>query len=291
MNGDSFDEDELRKWFERHFPGSSDRFGGMKDALRRANGDVDAAFDELRKAGLSEERKRGTVHRSGGIATAFAADARAGAIVLLACQTDFVARGDSFRALLAELARLVLEHAPRDVEALGALEHPTSGVTVREAVERLGRETGEELKLAACERFANATGRVGGYVHHDGKKGALVSVTTGADEAQANAFLKLLSMHVVSAWPTPIVVTRDEITPAVIERERGVLLELPDLKGKPAELQEKILKGRMETFFAERVLSEQAWMLDDKLTVQKAVEAALGKGAKIDGFARFQIGK
>ena len=89
----------------------------------------------------------------------------------------------------------------------------------------------------------------------------------------------------------PIANSRTEIPATEVERERAVLMELPDVKSKPKEMHEKILTGRMEKFFAERVLSEQPWVMDDKLTVQKAVEAALGKGSTIAGFARIQIGK
>ena len=263
-----------------------------KRALSATNGNVEAAFDELRKAGLKNAEKKSTNEMGEGRLAAFVAPGgRVGAMVAVTCQTDFVAKGDEFQALLAELAKQIAEKNPANAEALGALKHSKTGVALSETVKLLAGKTGENMAIAKFQRYENAQGRVGCYVHHDGKKGALVNVTNGADEAVATDFLKKLSMHVVSAMPIPVANSRAEIPQSEVDRERAVLLELPDLKGKPAELQEKILKGRMEKFFAERVLAEQAWMLDDKLTVQKAVEAALGKGAKIEGFARFQIGK
>lgn len=263
-----------------------------KRALTATQGNVDAAFDELRKAGLKNaEKKSANEMGEGRLAAHVAPGAKSGGMVAVTCQTDFVAKGDEFQALLAEVARQVAEKNPANAEALGALKHSKTGVALSETVKLLAGKTGENMAIAKFQRYENARGRVGCYVHHDGKKGALVSVSTDADEAKAQAFLKSLCMHIVSAMPVPVANTRAEIPQSEIDRERAVLLELPDLKGKPPELQEKILKGRMEKFFAERVLSEQPWMLDDKLTVQKAVEAALGSGAKIEGFARFQIGK
>jgi len=263
-----------------------------KQALTTANGDVDKAFDELRKAGLKQaDKKAGNEMGEGRLAALVAADGKSGALVALTCQTDFVAKGDEFQALVAEAAKLGLEQAPADVDALNKLKHSKTGVELGETVKLFVGKSGENTSIAKFQRFANKAGVVGSYVHHDAKKGALVSVTCSADAATAAPFLKQLCMHIVSAMPIPVANTRAEIPAAEVERERAVLLELPDLKGKAPELQEKILKGRIEKFFAERVLSEQAWMLDDKLTVQKAVEAALGKGAVIAGFARFQIGK
>jgi len=263
-----------------------------KRALSATNGNVEAAFDELRKAGLKNAEKKSTNEMGEGRLAAFVAPGgRVGAMVAVTCQTDFVAKGDEFQALLAELARQIAEKNPANAEALGALKHSKTGVALSETVKLLAGKTGENMAIAKFQRYENAQGRVGCYVHHDGKKGALVNVTNGADEAVATDFLKKLSMHVVSAMPIPVANSRAEIdAPASAD------LPAEPMRAKaPSDPDEISIPPAadvdMEKFFAERVLSEQPWMLDDKLTVQKAVEAALGKGAKIDGFARFQIGK
>lgn len=263
-----------------------------KRALVATAGDVEKAIDELRKSGMKTAEKKSGNEMSEGRLTAFVGPkARVGAIVAITCQTDFVAKGDEFKAMLDEVVHQIADKNPANLDALVALKHSKTGAPIGETVKLFAGKTGENTAIAQFKRFENMQGRVGMYVHHDGKKGALVSVTTEATEEVAAAFLKTLCMHIVSAVPIPTANSRAEIAPADVERERGVLLELPDIKSKPKEMQEKIMLGRMEKFFSDRVLSEQPWVMNDKLTVQKAVEEALGKGSKIEGFARFQIGK
>lgn len=263
-----------------------------KRALVAAGGDVEKAIDELRKSGMkTAEKKSGNEMSEGRLAAFVAPKARVGAIVAITCQTDFVAKGDEFQAMLDEVVHQIADKNPANLDALAAQKHSKTGAPIGETVKLFAGKTGENTAIAQFKRFENMQGRVGMYVHHTGKKGALVSVTTEATEEVAADFLKKLCMHIVSAVPIPVANSRAEISAAEVERERGVLVELPDIKSKPKDMQEKILTGRMEKFFAERVLSEQPWMLDDKLTVAKALEAALGKGSKIEGFARFQIGK
>jgi elongation factor Ts len=124
-------------------------------------------------------------------------------------------------------------------------------------------------------------------VHHDNKKGALVSVTTGAPEAKAAQVLRELSMHIV--MNNPSAATRAEVPAADVEREKAIYLE--EVKGKPAEMQQKIVAGKLEKFYADRVLPEQKWIKDDSKTVQKVLDEELGKGTRIEGFTRVQIGK
>jgi elongation factor Ts len=116
-----------------------------------------------------------------------------------------------------------------------------------------------------------------------------VSVTTGAEEDPSRQFLKELCQHIVSKVPAPLAVRRDEIPASEIERERAIYLE--EVKGKPADMQEKITKGKMDKFFADVILPEQKWVFDDTKTVQKVLEERLGKDAKIEGFTNIRIGR
>jgi elongation factor Ts len=261
-----------------------------KRALVSTAGNVESAIDELRKAGLKSAEKKSANEMGQGRLTAWVGPkSRVGAMVAITCQTDFVANGDEFKAMLDEAVHQIADNNPASLDALHALKHSKTGVPLGETVKLFVGKTGENTAIAQFKRFENMQGRVGCYVHHDGKKGALVSVTTDATEDVAADVLKKLCMHIVFANPSAN--ARTEIAQADVDREKAVLLELPDLKGKPPEIQEKILKGRLEKFFGERVLSEQPWFQDDKQTVQKILDAQLGKGAKIEGFARFQIGK
>jgi elongation factor Ts len=125
------------------------------------------------------------------------------------------------------------------------------------------------------------------YVHHDYKQGALVVAETGKARGDAEEVLKGVCQHIVVFRPTYL--TRDEVPADVIARERAIYLE--EVKGKPENIQDKIIGGKLEKFYASVCLLEQPWVFDDKLSVKKAIENALGKDARLLSFARFRIGE
>jgi elongation factor Ts len=259
-----------------------------KRALGAAQGDLEAAVDFLRKSGLkTAEKKAERETGEGRVRVHVGPKSRVGAMVALTCETDFVAATPEFDALLSDLAAHVAEKNPASVEAL--LEQPfrDGKVTVGETLKLLIGKIGENMRLARIVRLENMKGRVGSYIHHDGKKGAIVSVTTPAEEAVAAEALKELAMHVVVFNPTAA--RRDQVQSEQVERERAIYLE--EVKSKPPEMQEKIISGKLEKFYADQVLPEQKWMKDETKTVQKIVEEKLGAGSRVEAFARFQIGK
>lgn len=259
-----------------------------KRALEASQGDLESAVDHLRKQGLkTADKKADRETGEGRVRTHVGPKARVGSIVALTCETDFVAKTADFQALLAGLATQIAEQNPPSAEAL--LDQPYAGgkVSVGETLKLLVGKIGENMRVARIARLENQKGRVGGYIHHDGKKGALVSVTTEATEDVAAEALKELAMHIVVFNPTAA--RREEVPADQIARERAIYLE--EVKSKPAEMQEKIASGKLEKFYADQVLPEQKWMKDDTKTVQKVLEEKLGKGARVEGFARFQIGK
>jgi elongation factor Ts len=261
-----------------------------KRALEGAAGDEEVAIDNLRKSGLkSAEKKSSREMGEGRVATWIAPKSRVGAIVALTCETDFVANTDDFNALLGEIVQRVAEDSPKDVEALLTLKDSRNGQPVGESIKLFIGKLGENTQVARIQRYENKSGRVGTYVHHDKKKAALVSVTTAADEEPAKQFLKELCQHIVSKVPAPLAVKREEIPASEIERERAIYLE--EVKGKPADMQEKITKGKLDKFFADVILPEQKWVFDDTKTVQKVLEERLGKDSKIDGFTNIRIGR
>lgn len=260
-----------------------------KRALTATEGDLEKAIDLLRKSGLKSAEKRASRDTGQGlVGFAASADGKCGAMVALCCETDFVARNDEFAALLAKLCACVLDKAPASPEALGALPLAGASGSVDDAVKALIAKIGENIRVTQIARLSTRSGKIASYVHHDKKKGALVAVDTGGKPG--DEFLKQLCMHIVATKPVPECLTRAEVPAEDVEREKAVLRESDDIKKKPAEMHDKIIAGRLEKFYAERVLPEQPWMLDDKLTVQKALQAALGASAKIEAFARFQIG-
>lgn len=257
-----------------------------KKALEATSGDMEAAFDELRKAGLkTAAKKAGRETGEGRVFAKMSDDGRCGAMVSIACETDFVAKTPDFSAYLEALAAHVMEHAPADVDAL--LGQPwAEGGTVEESLKALIGKLGENIQIAQVAAFANPEGQVNAYVHHDQKKGAIVSVTTGADSGAADGTLKDLCMHIVVFNPDAL--NRETIASELVEREKEIIRE--GLAGKPEEIQEKILSGRLEKFFAERVVTEQPWIKDDKTSVHKALSGALGDGTNLVAFSRFQVG-
>jgi elongation factor Ts len=211
---------------------------------------------------------------------------RVGSLVALTCETDFVARTADCGKLLSDATVLVAEKNPADPEALAALPLK-GGTSVGESLKLMVGKIGENLRIARIARLENMKGRIGSYVHHDGKKAALVSVTTDVDEDKVGEALKELCQHIVVY--DPMSARRDQIPASSVQREREIYLE--EVKSKPPEMQEKILAGKLEKYYAEKVLPEQKWMKDETKTVQKILEEKLGKGARIEAFARIQIGK
>ena len=157
---------------------------------------------------------------------------------------------------------------------------------MEESVKLVIGKLGENIQLARVSTFQNPEGYVCKYIHHNHKVGVLASVTTGAPREKAEAEIKELCMHI--AFSDPAGLNRDDIPAEEIERERSIYLE--EVKSKPAELQQKIVDGKLNSFFAGRVLVEQPWIKDDKSTVGKALTAALGEGTRLVAFRRFQLG-
>lgn len=261
-----------------------------KRALEGAAGDEEVAVDNLRKAGLkTAEKKASREMGEGRVLSWIAPKSRVGAIAALTCETDFVANTDDFNGLLAETVQRIAQDSPKDVEALLLLKDSRNGQAIGESIKLFIGKLGENTQIARIQRYENMKGRVGTYVHHDKKKAALVSVTTDAEEDVSRTFLKELCQHIVSKVPAPVALRREDITPAEIERERAIYLE--EVKDKPADMQEKIVKGKLDRFFAEALLPEQKWVFDDTKTVQKVLEERLGKGARIEGFTNIRIGR
>lgn len=262
-----------------------------KRALEASQGNFEAAVDHLRKQGLKTADKKAERETGEGRLQAWIGPKmRVGSMVALTCETDFVARTSDFGKLLYDIAELVAEKNPANPEALAALPL-NGGSSVGDTIKLMVGKIGENIKVPKIVRLENMKGRIGSYVHHDGKKAAIVSVTTEADEDQVGEALKELCQQIVAADPVPIAARRDQVPADVVERERGIYLELDELKSKPPEIREKIVAGKLEKFISERVLPDQKWMKDDSKTVQKIVEEKLGKGSRIEAFARFQIGK
>ena len=220
-----------------------------------------------------------------------AADGKRAHLVGLACETDFLAKSERFLKLAADLERHVLSQDPSGLEGsrpITSQRFQGEGAPLSQVLQEVVGVFGENTRISNCVRLENPKGQIGTYVHHDNKQGAIVSVTTSAKGLDVAEILKTLCQHIVVFRPT--YANRAEVPASEVERERAVILAADDMKSKPEAVREKMVVGRLNSFFALHVLAEQPWIKDDKLSVQKALEKALGADAKIEAFQRVHLG-
>ena len=271
-----------------------------KKALEEAGGAMDAAVDILRKKGITKAEKRADRAASEGqIATWVAADASAAAMIEINSETDFVGRNDEFVALSKQL----VEHVAKDAgvagvvkvgaagEYLGTKWYADAARTVGEVVKAASAKTGENVVLKHVARFTvNAGGTVGFYLHFNGRVGVLVEVA-GLAGAAGQALANTIAEHVAAGVPAPaMAVDRSGVDPAVVKREREIYVEQAVASGKPQNIAEKMVEGRINKFFGEIVLTEQPWVREDTKTIGQLIKDA-GAGATVVRFARFKMGE
>ena len=261
---------------------------GMMDckaALKDAEGDVERATDLLRERGLSKAGKRAGRATSEG-AVAVSIDGGTGVIIELGCETDFVAKNEQFQSLAQGVADAVRAGGDvSDVDA--ALAAKIEGETVDEHIKAAVGRVGENIQL---KRVASVRvdGLVGGYVHGGGKLGVLVGVATDSPGDLAEA-AKDMAMHVAAADPTPLAVDQNGLDPEVVEKERSILRNQALESGKPENIVDNMVNGRLKKFFAENCLVEQAFVKDPDQTVGDILKAA--GGATVSEFLRFKLGE
>ena len=253
-----------------------------KKALAECDGDVEKALDWLRQKGLSKAAKRADRATSEGVIAACpAADGKTSTIVEVMTETDFVARGDQFQAFAKAVAAEIAENAPESVEVFADRATDLTAVTgEKTVVGRFFRESG-----------ANE-GVVGTYVHANGKLAVLVVVDTDKPAtAEVAEFAKNVAMQVAAA--NPVALNKESLDPALLEREREVYRQKALEEGKPEKIIDKIAEGAVVKFCKEVCLMEQAYIRDDKMTINdlcKAAAKAAGMNITVSKFVRIQLG-
>jgi elongation factor Ts len=264
-----------------------------KTALAAAGGDMEGAVDYLRKKGLAAAAKKSSRIASEGVVCT-CLEGSSGALVEVNCETDFVARTDDFAELARRIAALVNAKAPHDVEE--ALTLPAGGGSLGEVLSEKVAKIGEKISFRRFARFETPAGTLGmvvSYIHAGGKIGVIVQVS-GADPSNAAvaALAKDLAMQVAAANPTYI--GRNDVPAQVIEREKSIYREQAKASGKPEKILDKIAEGKLEKYFGDFCLVEQAFIKDpDRKVGQLLAEAgkAAGAGIAVRAFARFQVGE
>jgi len=256
-----------------------------KKALSETDGDLDGAADWLRTKGLAAAAKKsGRIAAEGLVGVAV--DGSTGAMVEVNSETDFVARNEQFQSFVSTVANLALA-SNGDVEALKAMDYPGTGRTVAEELTQMISTIGENMNIRRVQILTVDGGEVAAYVHGAVSDGlGKIGVLVAASGDGAGAFGKQVAMHVAATNPASL--SRDDLDPTIVEREKQVLTEQARESGKPEEIIEKMIVGRINKFYGEVCLLEQIFVIDGESKVSKAAEAA---GVNVSGFARFGLGE
>ena len=265
-----------------------------KKALTETDGDLDAAIDWLRKKGLSAAAKKSSRVASEGL-VGVSANGTVGTVVEVNSETDFVARNDDFQSFVSTLASLAA--GADNIEALSGMDYPGTGRNVAEELTDKIATIGENMSLRRMEKLSVNEGAVVSYIHNAaaeglGRIGVLVALESSASADALNALGKQLAMHVAAAAPASL--SSDDLDPEMVAKERQILIDQAVQSGKPADIAEKMVEGRMKKFMKEVVLLEQLFVMDGETPVNQVIaNAAKDAGADITmtGFARFNLGE
>jgi len=266
-----------------------------KTALNENDGDLDAAMDWLRTKGLAKAAKKADRIAAEGL-VGVAVDGTNGVVVEVNSETDFVARNDTFQTMVSDITKLALS-AGSDFASLSAAPFPGSDKNVGDYITAMVATIGENMNLRRVSGIAVDEGVVAAYVHNQispglGKIGVLVGLESTGDKTKLAEFGKQVAMHIAAIGP--LALSPEELEPAVIEKEKAVLSEQARESGKPENIIEKMIEGRIRKFYQEVVLLSQTFVIDGESTVEQAVKAAeatVGAPVKITGFIRFSLGE
>lgn len=250
-----------------------------KKALVETNGDIEVAIENLRKSGQAKAAKKaGRTAADGAVAAKVSEDGKTGVIVEVNSETDFVARDDNFKGFVEKVAQLVLDTKETDVEKLK--EAQVDGSTLEEVRSALVQKIGENIQVRRAAVVESADGVVGAYIH-GGKIGVLVSLKGGDAELG-----KDVAMHVAAV--NPQVVNPEDVPEETVNKEKEIFTAQAKESGKPDEIIEKMITGRINKFLKEISLVEQPFVKDPDTTVGKLVKNA---GATVVSFTRFEVGE
>jgi elongation factor Ts len=266
-----------------------------KKALTETNGDIDAAITYLRERGIMKSAGMATRGGTEGIIAArLSADGKTGLLIEVNCETDFVSRNDQYVQFVDEIANALAASDAKTLEEAFAVK--IGDLTVDDFVKAKVLALGENIRLRKFERFDLADhGAIAQYIHRGGKVGVLLEVSAGSgDTAAKDAFrdlVKDITLHIAAAAPKGL--SRDDIAAELVEAEKDIFRVQLANEGKPAEMIEKILLGKLGKFFAESCLLEQGFVKEPDITIKKLVEQVakdLGDTLEVRRFIRFGLG-
>ena len=249
-----------------------------KGALGETGGDLDAAVEELRKKGVATaEKKAGRIAAEGVIVSA--GNASAGVLVEVNCETDFVAKDASFQTYAGKVADAILANPPKDLEAVAALKLD-DGMTVESARRELLARIGENISVRRFAVVASAGGTVSAYLHGT-RIGVMVRLTGGDPQLGRD-----LAMHIAAT--RPLCIGEKDMPAEAVEREKVIFMAQAEESGKPVEIAQKMVAGRMKKFLKENTLLGQPFVKNPEQSVAALVAAA---GASVEEMVRFEVGE
>jgi elongation factor Ts len=274
-----------------------------KKALIETNGHIEEAIDWLRAKGLSKAAKKADrIAAEGLVALALRDDGKGmtGAAIELNAETDFVSRNDLFQKAARDVARTALDVPSSNGEGdAHALIHTTmaDGQTVSDMIGNLIATIGENMLMRRTKRFVVSEGVVAAYVHNAvapdlGRIGVLVALESPGAKDRLTDLGRKIGMHIAAT--SPLALNTSEVDPAAVEREKAIFTEQAEASGKPANVIEKMVEGRMRKFYEEVVLLQQSFVMDPDLTVDAFVQKTakeMGAPIKVVGFVRLALGE
>lgn len=265
-----------------------------KKALGETNGDMEKAIEVLREKGLAAAAKKaGRIAAEGIVTTYITEDMKIGAVVEVNCETDFVAANDDFKELATNVAKMAANTSVKTVEELLAEKYiADENITLQEAVTALIAKLGENMSVRRFEKFEVENGVIQSYIHGNGKIAVLVQLACDKQDEVLKVVAKDLAMQVAAA--NPLFLNKDKVDSAALETEKEIFRVQALNEGKPENIVEKMVMGRINKYYKEVCLVEQVWVKNGDYTIAKYLQEEGKKiGATIDvvRFARFERGE
>jgi elongation factor Ts len=251
-----------------------------KKALQEVDGDMETAIENMRKSGLAKaDKKAGRTAAEGLVAVAVSDDKKDAAIVEVNCETDFVSGGDDFKAFTNAVAQRILKDSPADQEALMAMPLEDGGKSIEEVRQEMVAKIGENIQVRRFVR-KSTDGSFGSYLHGV-RMGVLVEMSKDDDE-----LIKDVAMHIAAS--NPVCVNESEVPEDLLAKEKEILIAQAKESGKPDDIIEKMIVGRIRKYLAEITLLGQPFVKDPDQTVEQLLKS---KGAEVKSFNRFEVGE
>lgn len=265
-----------------------------KKALNETNGDMDKAIEVLREKGLAAATKKaGRIAAEGVVVTYISEDMKTGAVVEVNCETDFVAANEDFKALASNVAKMVAVSNSTTVEELLAEKYVgDESVTLQEAVTALIAKLGENMSVRRFEKFVAESGIVQSYIHGGGKIGVLVQLSCEKQDDVLKTVAKDVAMQVAAA--NPLFLNKDQVDNESLEKEKEIYRVQALNEGKPENIVEKMVMGRISKYYKEVCLVDQVWVKNGDYTIGKYVAEEgkkIGAAVEVVRFARFERGE